>query len=207
MNVKEAIKHLNENSKERKFTQAYELIVNIKNVDLKNPENRFSDEIILENLSKQRKVGVIGSILSKKAENADLIIDEKSLNEYVSDKKAFKKAISKVDYLIAEAPLMMKIGKEFGRILGPKGKMPKPLPPNADPKPIIDRLKKTVVLKLRETPVIQVLVGYEDMSPQDIENNISLVFNSILKHLPQNRQNIRSIYLKKTMSKPVKLKL
>ena len=208
MKVKDAIEYLEKNSKKRNFKQAIELIVNVKGIDLKIPENRFNEEIQLPSpLSKPKRVGVIGNVLASKAEKADLKITEKELDELAKDKRKFKKLIKNVDYLIAEAPLMMKIGKEFGKILGPKGKMPKPLPPNADPNPLIERLKNVVVVRLRESPVIQTIAGYEDMSPEDIEKNVNTIISAILKHLPQGRQNIRSVYLKKTMSPPVEIEV
>ncbi|NPA38378.1 MAG: 50S ribosomal protein L1, partial [Candidatus Nanohaloarchaeota archaeon] len=185
MKIQEAIKYLQENSKKRNFNQAIDLIVNIKGVNLKQPENRFVEEVYLPaKLSKPRKVMVIGDVIASKAKGiADVVLTKDELMQYTGDKenkKKFKKLIKNVDYLIAEAPLMVIIGKEFGRILGSRGKMPKPLPPNADPKPIIERLKNTVRVKLKDVPLIQTVIGYEDMKTEDIVKNYDAVMSTIV---------------------------
>lgn len=210
MKIEEALKYLQQNSKKRNFTQAIDLIINIRGVNLKQPENRFTEEVLLPaKLSKPKKVMVIGDVIATKAKTlADIVLTKDELMQYTGDKenkKKFKKLIKKVDYLIAEAPLMVTIGKEFGRILGSRGKMPKPLPPNADPKPLIDRLRNTVRVKLRDVPLIQTVIGYEDMDVKDVVKNYEAVINAVLKKLPNGYQNIRSVYVKKTMSSPVKV--
>ncbi len=210
MKIEEALKYLQQNSKKRNFTQAIDLIINIRGVNLKQPENRFTEEVLLPaKLSKPKKVMVIGDVIATKAKTlADVVLTKDELMQYTGDKenkKKFKKLIKKVDYLIAEAPLMVTIGKEFGRILGSRGKMPKPLPPNADPKPLIERLRNTVRVKLRDIPLIQTVIGYEDMDVKDVVKNYEAVINAVLKKLPNGYQNIRSVYVKKTMSSPVKV--
>ncbi len=210
MKIEEALKYLQQNSKKRNFNQAIDIIINIRGVNLKQPENRFTEEVLLPaRLSKPKKVMVIGDVIATKAKAlADVVLTKDELMQYTGDKenkKKFKKLIKKVDYLIAEAPLMVIIGKEFGRILGSRGKMPKPLPPNADPKPLIERLRNTVRVRLRDIPLIQTVIGYEDMDVKDIVKNYDAVVNAILKKLPNGHQNIRSVYVKKTMSSPVKV--
>jgi len=212
MKIEKALKYLQENSKKRNFNQAIDLIINIKGVNLKQPENRFTEEVMLPaKLSKPKKVMVIGDVLASKAKGiADIVMTKDELIQYTGDKenkKKFKKLVKKVDYLVAEAPLMVTIGKEFGRILGSRGKMPKPLPPNADPKPLIERLRNTARVKLKDVPLIQAVIGYEDMNIKEVVKNYDAVIATVLKKLPNGHQNIRSVYVKKTMSTPVKVDL
>ncbi len=209
MKVQEALKYLEENSKKRNFVQSIELIINLKGLDLKKPENRIKEEIYLPaKLTKPRKVGVIGTMLSQKYKDvADLTITEEQLNEYINDKKKFKKIVKQVDYFLAEPQLMVKITKEFGKMMGSRGKIPKPLPPNADAKPLIEKLKNTVRVNVRDNPLIQVIIGYEDMKEEDILKNYDAVLNTVLKKLPNGLQNIRSVYIKKTMSPVIQVDL
>ncbi len=207
MKVREALKYLEENAKKRNFNQSIELIINLRGLDLKKPENRIKEDILLPApLSKPKKIAVIGDMLAQKYKDVvDLAINEAMLNEFINDKKKFKKAIKKIDYILAEPQLMVKISKEFARILGPRGKMPRPVPPNVNAEEMIKKLRNTLRVQLRDTPLIQLVIGYEDMKEEDILKNYDAVLNAILKKLPNGIQNIRSIYVKKTMSHPVQV--
>ena len=60
---------------------------------------------------------------------------------------------------------------------------------------------------LKETPVISVPVGIETMKDEDIATNIEAVFNAIKERLPKGQNNIKSVMLKLTMGRPVKIKV
>ena len=112
---------------ERKFTETVELSVNVKDLDLSSPKNRVEDEIPLPNgRGKTVRVAVIGSTeLCAKVRNvADLVITSAELDEFA---KGAKKAVGGIDFFLAEAPLMPTIGKRLGVVLGPRGKMPRPV--------------------------------------------------------------------------------
>ena len=58
--VLEAVKEAKEQSKPRNFTQSVDMIVNIRDLDVKKPENRFNEEVTLPNgRGKEVKIGVI----------------------------------------------------------------------------------------------------------------------------------------------------
>ena len=207
MNVDEAIKKMRENSKKRNFTQTVDLIVNIKDVDLKNPSNRFVMEVMLPaGRGKDVKVCVIGKSLAEVAKNiADEVIDEKVLEECESDKRRMKKLVKRIDFFLAEPQLMTRIGKVMGKYLGPRNKMPKPVPPQTDIRPMVERLKKSVRVVLKDNPLIQCPIGTEDMSDDDLKKNFEAVISAIINKLPNGRNNIRSVYIKTTMGSPVKV--
>ncbi len=100
---------------------------------------------------------------------------------------------------------MVLIGKTLGAVLGPKGKMPKPLPPQADPRSIIARLEKSVKVRVKDDPVIHVPVGTEEMTDEQISDNILAVFKIVENKLPNGKENIGTIYLKTTMGRSVQL--
>ena len=196
MRVDEAIKELN-NSKNRKFKQTYDLIVSLKNIDLKKPENRITKELVLPHgRGKDISVCVIG-------EKGDLA--KADLERLGKDKKEARKIAKKYDFFLAEAPLMVVVGKTIGKYLGPKGKMPKPIPPSANKTVFVEQAKKSIRIKIRDTPVIHTVVGYENMDEKQIEENVKFVLDNLIKTLPKGRPQIRDIYLKLTMSKPVKM--
>jgi len=129
-----------------------------------------------------------------------------------SDKKKLKNLVKKYDFFIAQAKLMPKVATVFGRVLGPAGKMPSPqmgIVLNADEK-AINELKEKINTSLRiraKEPSIKVAVGKEDMKDEEIIENVLSIYNELLKALPRDKENIKNIELKFTMTKPIKMKV
>ena len=186
-----------------------DLIINLKQIDLKKQENRFTEDIVLPaGRGKDIRVGIIGDNLVLKGKGkADKLITEKDLNALGKNAKGQKTIAKEVDFFIAEAPFMPKVGKLLGKVLGIKGKMPKPLPPQADPAPVINMLKKTVRVRLKDNPVMQCSFGVESMKDEDLEKNFNTVLSAVLKKLPSGKNNIRSVCIKTTMGKPTEVKI
>lgn len=203
------IKQAREQKKKRKFTQTVDLIVALKGMDLKKPENRLNIEMALpEGKGKPVKVAVIVDSLAMAAEGtADLVIKKQEIEPLSKDKKNLSRLADQYDWFFGEASLMPLIGKTLGLILGPKGKMPKPMPPNANVKNFVEAARKNIRIRLKDTPVIQVAIGSENMADEQIERNLRSTLNFIKERLPKGLNNIRSAYLKLTMGKPVKLEV
>ena len=111
------------------------------------------------------------------------------------------------DFFFGEAPLMPQIGKSLGTVLGPRGKVPKPIPPKGNIEPLLRASKRMVRIALKETPVIYVVVGSEKMPDDDIAENAKAVHSFVKDKLPKGKNNIKSMLIKLTMGKPVKLSL
>jgi large subunit ribosomal protein L1 len=186
----------------RKFTQSVDLAVNLKNIDLKIPKNRIEDEVPLPHgRGKSIKVGVFasGDLATKAKAVADVIIQPQEMGDLAGDKKRFKKLVNGTDYFLAEAPLMPTIGKTLGVVLGPRGKMPRPIPPQADPGPMIQNLRRTVRVRSKDQRTFHLPVGSEDMGAEKIAENIDVVIKRIEAKLEQGRNNIHSVFVKTTM--------
>ena len=111
------------------------------------------------------------------------------------------------DVFLAEASLMPLIGKTLGPILAPKGKMPKPIPPTLKSvKPLIDSEMTSLKIEVKKTPIVQVKIGNQEMSDEDLEKNINFALEKIEAALPRTKENIKDIFIKATMSKPFRLK-
>ena len=148
----EAVEKALEESKKlnRKFKQTIDLAVTLKNVDLNESKNRIDEEIILPNgRGKESKIAIFasGELALKAKGKVDLIVKPEEIEDLSGDKKKFKKIVDEYDFFIAEAPLMPTIGKTLGVILGPRGKMPKPVPPQIDITGIVKNLRNTVILR------------------------------------------------------------
>ena len=129
-----------------------------------------------------------------------------------SDKKELKKLIKKFDFFIAQGSVMPKVATAFGRALGPAGKMPSPqlgIVMNVSEKEIEDlkkRINNTLKVKVKESS-IKLAIGKQSMSDEDIIENILSVYNYVVKALPRDKENIKNIKLKFTMTKPIKINL
>ena len=195
--LEDAIKKAREGEK-RKFSQTIDLIVNLRNIDLKKPENKFSKDVILPH-GRGRDVSVC--VISDTIADS---VNKNDIENFSRSKSSAKQFTKKHDFFVCEAPLMPLVGKILGRYLGPKGKMPRLLPPGKDPKFIIDETKKSVRINLRDVPTIQIPIGAEDMQDTQIKENVEKVIEEVRKSLPPKAQ-IRNVYVKTTMGKPVKL--
>ena len=113
--VLEAVKEAKEQSKPRNFTQSVDMIVNIRDLDVKKPENRFNEEVTLPNgRGKEVKIGVIADgelIVQAKDAGVALVINKADLEELGKDRKAAKKAANSVDFFIAQADMMPLVGR------------------------------------------------------------------------------------------------
>ncbi len=197
----------------RKFKQSYELIINLRDLDLKKPEQQVELWVKLP-FDKGRKTKIaalVGPELAEQAkQSCDKVILHDEFPRYAADKKAVKMLGREYDYFIAQANIMPDVAKTFGRVLGPRGKMPNPkagcvVPPNANLKALAEQLRQTVKVSAKIQPSIKAMVGKEEMPAEQIADNINTVYTNVLHKLPQEAQNIKSILLKLTMSKPVKI--
>ena len=197
------IKNLRESQKKRNFTQTFDLIVILKEIDTKKPENRLNEEIMLPHGKGKESTIVVFSDVIKDIDVK--VIGGKEIEELGKNKRAAKKLVKNTDFFLAEPRLMPVIGKNLGQILAPRGKMPKII--TGDINSLVQRLKKSVKIKLKDSPVIQCPVGNEKMKDEEIADNIKALISYLEGKLPRGKVNIKKLLLKLTMSKPVELEV
>ncbi len=210
--VSAILKRIKEVSNKRNFKQSIDLIINLKGIDLKNPEHQVNLFVPLhyEKGKKVKVCALVGpELLAQAKEVCDSAVSVDDFGKY-SDKRKSKKLASEFDFFIAQATIMPKVATAFGRVFGPKGKMPNPkagcvVPPNANLKPLYARLQKTLKIATKNDPIIQCSVGKEDMKDEEVIDNILTVYNSVVHALPNEIHNIKSVFLKLTMGKSVKV--
>src|SRR3989338_8199034 len=210
--LQSAIAKAKDISPKRNFKQSFDLIINLKGLDLKKPEHQV-DAFITMPHAREKKVKVcalVGPELNAQAKGIfDSVILADDFEKY-KDKKEVKKLANSFDFFIAQANMMPKVATAFGRVLGPRGKMPNPksgavVAPNANLKPLYEKLQRTVRATTKSAPLIQCAIGTEDMNINDIAENALTVYSSLLQVLPNEKHNIKDIYVKLTMGKPVKV--
>lgn len=201
--ILEAVKKAKEESKPRNFTQSVDVVITIKDLDVKKPENRIDEEVLLPNgRGKDVKIAFIADgelALQAKNAGADLVINKGELEEMGKDRKEAKKIANRHDFFVAQADMMPLVGRFLGPVLGPRKKMPKPVPATIKPEPIMERLKSTVKVRIKDQPVIQALVGTQDMDDELIAANIESVLAVLDQKLEKGRSQIKSMYVKTTM--------
>lgn len=207
--VIEAVKKAKEQSKPRNFTQSVDMIINIRDLDVKKPENRFNEEVTLPNgRGKDVKIGVIADgelIVQAKEAGVSLVIDKVELEELGKDRKAAKKAANSVDFFIAQADMMPLVGRFLGPVLGPRNKMPRPVPASIKLEPLLERLQSTIKVGIKQQPSIQVIVGSQDMTDDELAENIETVLTILDRNLDKGRSQIKSMFIKTTMGPTVRV--
>jgi len=210
-NVLESIKEAKDKSKKRKFAQSIELIINLRDIDPKKSEEKIQEIIELPHpAGKENRICVIASgemALKAKRAKTDLVIERGELEAMMGDKEKQKGLAESYEFFIAEAPLMPLVGKILGAILGPKGKMPTPVPPTADIAEHVKRHRKMIFLRTRGQPILQCRVGVETMSDDQIAENVQAVIKRVEAKLKKGVKNIRSVSLKATMGPSIKVRM
>ncbi len=204
----EVVTEVLQKAPERHYTETVDLAINLKDLDLTVPKNRIEDEVPLPNgRGRTVRVAVFGTpeMCQKVRGVADQAIDPTSLDELLKDKKRAKKLVEQTDFFLAEAPLMPTIGKRLGVVLGPRGKMPRPVPPGGDPTNLINALKRSIRVRSKGNRTFHAAVGTRTMPAEQIAQNVEAVLNRVLGKLERGRTNIESVYLKTSMGPSVRL--
>lgn len=207
-----AIAELRKSGK-RGFSQSVDLVVPLTGLDLKKPEHQVDFFIDLPSgLGKKMKVcALIGPELQAEAKAAcDGVVLQEDFSNYGKNKKLTKKLVRQYDFFLGQANIMPQIAATFGRVLGPKGKMPNPkagciVAPKAALKPLIDKLQKVVHVAAKTVPMVQCKVGNESMSDEQLSINVVAVYDQLVHSLPNGEQNMKAALLKLTMGAPVRL--
>jgi large subunit ribosomal protein L1 len=205
-----AVKEAKGKSEKRNFNQSVELVLRLREIDMKSPEAKIQEVVELpRSPAKLNKICVIASgelALKARKANADHVIEKAELDGLAGKKRELRKIANDYDVFIAEAPLMPLVGKVLGPILGPRGKMPLPIPPTADVASLMTKHRKTVIVRMRNQPIVQVRVGTENMNEEELTENIQAVLRVMEGKLKKGMKNIKFASIKTSMGAPVRVK-
>jgi large subunit ribosomal protein L1 len=204
--IAKKIQEAKEKSTGRKFTQTVDLCMNFKEIDMESPDYKLNLNILLpKGRGKDVNIGVFadGDMNVRAKKLSKYVISKAEIDEYSRNKRLMRKRSKECYAFIAQPDLMPLIGKTWGVVLGPRGKMPQPVPENADLAAVVNRLKNVVRIRSKKNPTIQAPVGVENMSPDDIADNVAAVMDTVERQIP--KEKIQSAYLKTTMGSVIKL--
>ncbi|HEV2192160.1 MAG TPA: 50S ribosomal protein L1 [Nitrosopumilaceae archaeon] len=193
--------------KQRKFKQSVELIMVFRDIDVKKGFAINETVQLPKTLSQPASVCVVASGdlgLKAKSANADRIVDGTEVNKIGANKRESRKLINGFDFFLSDTSLMATVGKTLGQFMGPRGKMPTPVPFNAPIDSILERFRSSIRVRLRNSLSLACKIGDETMSDEDLTANANAVISLVEKKLPSGDKNIKKIMIKTTMGKLIK---
>ena len=198
-----AVKGARGSVKKRNFSQSFDLIVNLELMDPKKSENKLNEVF---DLPKGRGKDAEVVLFAEGSKDVGCkTYGTSDIEKLAKDKRGIRKISTATDFFLSEPKMMPIIGKTLGSVLAPRGKMPSIVA--GDLKEIVDKSKKSVRIKVKDSPVIQCIVGTENMKDEDVAENVESVLKFLEKKLPKGKNNMGKIILKLTMGKPMKMAL
>jgi large subunit ribosomal protein L1 len=194
-------------SPKRNFRQSIELIIVLRDVDPRSPEGRIRETVFLpRGLGKDKVICVVADgEMAMKAKEAGVhrIIGREEL--MALSKKEAKKIAQECDWVLVRTDLMAYAGRILGPALGPRGKIPVPVPPSADIVAVVKRYKSAVLLRNKDQPQLMTRIGTEDMDPEDLVINAQTILSLLESKLPNGAHNIAKVVVKTTMGPPIEV--
>jgi len=202
----EMIKEAKTGSKQRKFKQSVEMIIVFKDIDVKKGF-ALNEVVQLPKTSSPATVCIMATgDMGQKAKEAkaDAVVGSEELDRFAANKRASRKFINKYDFFLADTQIMPVVGKVLGQLLGPRGKMPTPVPFNASIESFLQRFRSSIKVRSRASLAMSCKIGDESMENADLAINAHAVLSAVEKKLPSGEKNLKRVIIKTTMGKPVK---
>jgi len=193
--------------KKRKFRQTIELQIGLKNYDTQK-DKRFSGTIRLPKEPRpSAKICVLGDEAhideAKKANMEFMSVEDlKKLNK---NKKLVKKMADKYDGFLASETVIKQIPRILGPGLNKAGKFPTLLAARDSLTDKATEMRATVKFQLKKVLCLGVAVAHVEMTDREIFANIQLAINFLVSLLKKGWQNVKSLHIKGTMTKPQRI--
>ena len=209
-NIQNAIQQALDESPERNFVEPLEIAFTLRDVDLKNPANRIQEEVRLPSgRGKPVRIAMFaGGEMSTKAKAAGIeVIDPSQIEDIGGNRQQARKMANRYDFFLSEIPHMGTVGRFLGVVLGPRGKMPRPVPPNVDPGMIAAGLKDTAIVRSRDKITFHTAMGSREQGIGDLTANGMAIWTRVVGKLERGAGNIRSCYVKTSMGPSIKVEV
>lgn len=140
----------------------------------------------------------------KEGSNID-ITNLENLKKFNKDKKLVKRWAKKYYLLMATDAIVKKVPQVVGPILNRIGRFPLPLPHTEPLEKKINDVKGSVKWQLKKVTNLNVACGNEEMNDEELRANIVTSLNFLVSLLKKGWHNMKSIHIKTTMGKSVKI--
>jgi LSU ribosomal protein L1P len=206
--IENAVSRAIDDAPPRNFRETVDIAINLRDLNLDDPSNRVDESIVLpEGTGQETSIAVFaeGETAVRAEEAADAVLDSDDLSDLGDDDSDAKDLADDIDFFLAEEGLMQDIGRYLGTVLGPRGKMPDPIGPDDDVVEMVERLRNSVQLRSGDRRTFHTRVGAEDMSAEEIADNIDVIIRRLEADLEKGPLNIGDIYVKTTMGPAVEV--
>jgi large subunit ribosomal protein L10Ae len=207
--LREAITQVTTEAKEknRNFTETIELQIGLKNYDPQK-DKRFSGSVKLPHVPRPKmKVCMLGD--AQHVEEANKIgmecMDVESLKKMNKNKKLVKKLAKKYHSFLASESVIKQIPRLLGPGLNKAGKFPTLVSHQESLEAKMIETKAMIKFQLKKVLCMGVAIGNCGMEEKQVFQNVQLSVNFLVSLLKKNWQNVRVLYLKTTMGKPVRI--
>ncbi|MDA3855209.1 MAG: hypothetical protein PF569_03040 [Candidatus Woesearchaeota archaeon] len=211
--ISQKIIEAREASKKRNFTQTFDLIINLQNLDLRKPDHKVDIGVNLDCQAKDKKYTIV-AVIDHAISGAEEIFDKVIYNDELAAMKGNMQEIRKItqgyDKFVVQMNVMPQFAQILGRYLGPMNKMPSPklgmvISPKTPLAELYAKLQTVVLLQTKKNLVLQVAIGSEKESDEVIAKNIVHLREALIHVLPGHQNNLKDIRLKLTMGNSVVL--
>ena len=206
--ILEGVVNLRAQMKERKFTETIELQISLKDYDPAK-DKRFVGTVRLPNIHRPNlKICLIADARHEaEAKKENLDIDVTSLDElkkFNKDKKLVKKWAKQYTVLLASDTVLKKVPVVVGPILTRINRFPTVVGKESLTAKIADT-RASVKFQLKKVTCLATAVGRANMDDEEIKANIMMSLNFLASLLKKGWHNIKTVYIKSTMSGSIKL--
>lgn len=207
--IAEGIQFILKDKKTRAFTETVELQVGLKDYDPKK-DKRFAGTVRLPHIPRNNlKICLIGDakhlqIVKEQGIKVDTM-EFDALKTFNKDKKIIKKWAKKYSVLLASDSLVKKIPTVLGPILNRIGMFPQVVTHTEDLRQKVDDTRASIKFQLKKATCMNVAIGHEKMTEEQLRQNISMGINFLVSLLKKGWHNLKSVHIKTTMGKPFKL--
>jgi len=200
--IENAVSRALEDAPPRNFRETVDLAINLRDIDLNEPSNRIDEDVVLPAGTGQETSIVVfaeGETALRAEEVADEVLGGDDLADLADDQDRAKDLADDTDFFLAEQAMMQDIASQLGIVLGPRNKMPDPVEPDDDVVEMVERLKNSVTVESGDRKTFHTRVGAEDMSVEEIADNIDVILRRLNANLEKGPLNVDSVYVKTTM--------
>ena len=195
--------------KARKFTESVELQIGLKDYDPQK-DKRFAGSVRLPHIPRPGlKICLIGDAKHLdivKAQNIQVdAVDFDFLKTFNKDKKLVKKWAKQYTMLLASDSLVKKIPTVLGPILNRINMFPQVVSHNETLVNKVEDVRSSVKFQLKKVTCLACAVGNASMTDEELKVNIMMSINFLVSLLKKGWHNLKSVNIKSTMSKAIKL--
>ena len=205
--ITEAIQAALKDRKKRKFVESLDFQVMLRDYN-PNTEKRFNSATTLNHPIKSSMkfciIGTIGHVEEAKAAGHEgILVDD--LKKFNNEGKLIKKWARKFDVILVSDSKNKDVTKMIGRFITSIGKLPVTIQEKEKVVDKVNEMLRTIRFRVKKVPWLGQSFGIDNVPEDDLRQNLTKSVNFLVSLLPKGWQNIKSIHIKTSMGKPVKL--